>query len=107
MLLDGEAEGLTRKCVELALAGDLTALRLCLERIVPPRKDAPVQVTLPPMESPADLPAVTSAILEAVAGGSLTPSEAQALGGLVEVHRKAVELAEFERRLSALEVVKR
>jgi hypothetical protein len=28
--------GLTRKAVELALAGDVTALRLCLERLVPP-----------------------------------------------------------------------
>lgn len=46
-LLDGEAEALTRKAVELALAGDTTALRLCLERIAPPRKDAPVKVELP------------------------------------------------------------
>ena len=29
-LLDGEAEKLTRKCVELALKGDSTALRLCM-----------------------------------------------------------------------------
>jgi hypothetical protein len=35
-LLSGEAEGLTRKAVELALAGDVTALRLCIERLVPP-----------------------------------------------------------------------
>jgi hypothetical protein len=31
-LLDGEAEGLTRKAIEMALAGDGTALRLCLDR---------------------------------------------------------------------------
>ena len=37
-LLDGEAEALTRKAVELALAGDIAALRLCLDRILPPRK---------------------------------------------------------------------
>ncbi len=42
-LLEGEAEGLTRKAVEMAMAGDTTALRLCMERICPPRKDAPVQ----------------------------------------------------------------
>lgn len=39
-LLDGEAGALTRKAVEMALAGDTTALRLCLERIAPPRRDA-------------------------------------------------------------------
>src|ERR1700693_659671 len=32
-LLDGQAEALTQKAVELALAGDITALRLCLDRI--------------------------------------------------------------------------
>jgi hypothetical protein len=39
--LDGEAEALTRKAVALALDGDTVALRLCLERIAPPLKDAP------------------------------------------------------------------
>ena len=34
-LLEGEAQALTRKALELALAGDTTALRLCLERIAP------------------------------------------------------------------------
>jgi hypothetical protein len=34
-LLEGEAEALTRKAVDMALAGDAAALRLCLEGIVP------------------------------------------------------------------------
>ncbi len=46
-LPEGEAEALTRKAVEAALAGDVSALRLCLDRIAPPRKDAPVSFTLP------------------------------------------------------------
>src|SRR6266853_1573081 len=39
LLLAGEGEALTRKAVELALAGDPTALRLCLERIVGPYRE--------------------------------------------------------------------
>lgn len=35
-LLDGEAEALTRKAVELAKEGNPVALRLCLERLLPP-----------------------------------------------------------------------
>jgi hypothetical protein len=54
MLLDGEAETITRKAVEMALAGDTTALRLVLERICPPRKERPVAFTLPTLETPAD-----------------------------------------------------
>src|SRR5215207_2782727 len=72
-LLDAEAEGLTRKCIDLALAGDTTALRLCLERIVPPRKSRPVQVALPPVEDAASARAASAALLAAVAAGELTP----------------------------------
>ena len=50
-LLDGEAEVLTRKAVERAKEGDSVALRLCLERILPPRKDRPVSFALPKIES--------------------------------------------------------
>ena len=50
-LLSGEVDGLTRKAVELALAGDVTALRLCLERLVPPCREAPVSLDLPRLET--------------------------------------------------------
>lgn len=102
-LLDGEAEALTRKAVEMALAGNPVALRLCLERLVPPRKERPVDVNLPAVGSVADLAQVTAALIDAAARGELTPGEAQALGGLVEAHRKAMETVELERRICALE----
>ena len=40
-LLDGEAKALTRKAIELALVGETVALRLCLDRILPPASRAP------------------------------------------------------------------
>ena len=46
-LLDGEAEALTRKAVEMALEGDPVALRLCMERVLSPRRDRPVRFALP------------------------------------------------------------
>src|SRR5215813_10066237 len=55
LLLDGEATALTRKAIELALAGDAAALRLCLDRTVAPRRERPVEVALPPIDSAADL----------------------------------------------------
>lgn len=102
-LIDGKATEVVEKALELALAGDGPVLRAILDRLCPPRKDAPVKVTLPSLESAADLPAVTSALLEAVAKGQLTPSEAQAVAGLVEAHRKTLESQELERRIAALE----
>lgn len=102
-LLDGEAEALTRKAVEMAKDGDTTALRLCLERLCPPRKDRPVQVEMPEMGKAEDAAQAAGAILQAVAAGQLTPSEGQAMAGLVETYRRTLETEDIERRLAALE----
>ncbi|MGY2052279.1 DUF5681 domain-containing protein [Methylobacterium sp. JK268] len=102
-LLAGEAEGLTRTAIELANSGDTTALRLCLDRLLPVRKDRPVPFALPPIEGSADVTRATAALLEAVARGDLTPSEAAELGKIVEVHVRAIETRDFAARLDALE----
>ncbi len=71
---------MTRKAVNLALEGDTTALRLCLERLCPPRKDRPVSFDLPPMKAPADAVAAMSALLAAVAQGEPSiPCDGRAL----------------------------
>src|SRR3954453_9671130 len=102
-LLDGEAETITRKAVELAKAGDTVALRLCLDRLAPVRKDRPVMFALPAIETTADLPKASAALLEAVASGELTPSEAAELGQVVEGPVRAIEATELQARLERLE----
>lgn len=102
-LLDGEAEALTRKVIELGLDGDTVALRLCLERLVPPRKDAPVQIELPPIGTVADVVGASAAVLDAVSAGDITPDEAGRVMGLLTAHKAIVEVGELERRIAALE----
>jgi hypothetical protein len=102
-LLDGEAEALTRKAIEMALAGDTAALRLCLERIVAPRRDRSVRFMLPPLQSPADAAAAMAAIAAGVASSSITPGEAAELVKLVEGYLKALEVTDFDQRLRAIE----
>jgi Family of unknown function (DUF5681) len=104
-LLDGEAEGLTRKAVEMALAGDMTAMRLCMERIYPARKDRPVSFELPKLETAADAVKAMAAIMGAVASGDLTPAEANELGKLVDTFTRAIEAHELDTRLRRLEAV--
>jgi hypothetical protein len=103
-LLEGQAEALTQRAVELALGGDTTALRLCLERIAPPRRDAPVTFTLPAMTTARDAAEAAGAILQAVAEGDLTPVEAAQVMGLVDSYRRTLEVSELEARVAALEV---
>ena len=102
-LLDGEAGALARKAVTMALGGDVVALRLCLERIVPPRRDAPVAFALPAVQSAGDAAKAAAAVLAAVAGGDLTPTEGTHIMGLIEVYRRALETTELEARVAALE----
>ena len=102
-LLDGEAEGLTRKAVEAALGGDMAALRLCLDRIVPPRRERPVTFRIPPLKSAEDAAVAMAAITEAVAAGELLLGEAESASALVERFVRTIEAGEFERRLRALE----
>ena len=73
LLLDGEATALSRKAVELALAGDPTALRLCLDRTVAPRRDRSVELALPPINSAADILGAIKAVADAVGRGGITP----------------------------------
>lgn len=105
-LLDKDGEALTRKAVELALDGDTTALRLCLERIAPARKDAPVNFDLPPMETAQDASQAAQAVLQAVSEGQLTPLEGASVMALVEGYRKTLETTELESRITALEAAK-
>lgn len=102
-LLDGEGERLTRRAVELADAGDPTALRLCLERILAPRRERTVSFHLPPIASAADIAGAMGAITQAVAEGALTPGEAEAVARIVDILLRAIETSDFDRRLQALE----
>jgi Family of unknown function (DUF5681) len=102
-LLDGEAEALTRKAIELAKAGDMAALRLCMDRLAPPRKDRLVMFELPTITSAADAVKASAALVAAVAVGDLTPAEAGELGKLIEAYVKALEATDFAARLENLE----
>jgi hypothetical protein len=102
-LLDGQATALTQKAIDLALTGDMAALRLCLDRILPPRKDRPVTFTLPPIANAQDAAATVSAVLAAVAAGEITPADAGEISKLIEAYVKAFETAELAERLERLE----
>jgi hypothetical protein len=106
-LLEGQADALTQKAISLALAGDGRALRLCLDRIAPPRKDAPVSFALPPILTAGDTVTASSSLLEAVAAGEVTPDEAGRVMALLTAHKSLVETGDLERRIEALEVAKK
>jgi hypothetical protein len=100
---DGEAEALTRNAIELALAGDGTALRLCIYRILPPRRERPVCFKLATMQSAAYAANTMAAIATAVADANITLGEAAEMAKIIEAFVRAIEASEFDQRLRAIE----
>ena len=99
--LGKDLDKLIRQIVEKALAGDMQAARLVLERTVASLK--PVETAAPislPEGPSADQGA---AILRAVAGGELAPGQAAVLLNAVANLARVIELAELEARIRALE----
>jgi hypothetical protein len=101
--LDGEAEGLVRKAVEMAYEGDPLALRLCLERTIAPRRDRPEPFRLPRVESAADLAPAMAAVMAAAARGVITTGQAAEMASVIATRLRALEADEFNRRLLMVE----
>jgi hypothetical protein len=80
----------------------VTALRLCLERLVPPCREAPISLDLPRLQTRADAARVLSFLLADAGRGEVTPGEAEKLVRLVSEHHKAVQLTEIEESLREL-----
>jgi hypothetical protein len=102
-LLEGQHEALTQKAIEKALEGDTVALRLCLDRIAPPRRDAPISFELPPIVTIQDAVTASAQIIAAVAAGEISPDEAGRVIALLAGHRQLIETVELEARIAALE----
>jgi len=102
-LFDAEAATLSRKVIELALDGNAVALRLCLQRLLAPRRERAVGFALPPIEKAGDIVRAMAAITGAVADGTLSPGDAYALSQTVDTFLRAIDARDFEQRLERLE----
>jgi hypothetical protein len=102
-LMADDAEAVVRAVVDAAKGGDMTAARLILDRISPPRRGCPVSFKLPTVDTAADVSKALGAVMASLACGELTPDEATAISGVIETKRKAIETQELESRIVALE----
>ena len=89
-LLDNESEAITRKLIEKAKEGDMLAIKLVMERVCPPRKDAPVTFTFSHIKTMEGLIAAVDQILQQISHGDITPQEAERVIALIEQQRKNI-----------------
>jgi hypothetical protein len=72
------------------LTGDRAALRACLDRIVPARREPPIDLAPPEtIDSRADLLAALTTVADAAASGALTSSQSAALAQMLIALRQA------------------
>ncbi|PYT25587.1 MAG: hypothetical protein DMG57_24785 [Acidobacteria bacterium] len=101
--LDSHAENLIKKCLVLAYQGNPTAMRLCMERLMPARRQRTLQFKLPPIKTITDVAVASESVVSGVARGQLTPAEGQAFSGMLEDRRRVIETQHQEPRIRALE----
>jgi len=104
-LLEGEAENLTRQCVQLAKEGHPIALKLVMERILTPLKERPIKVDL---VAPDNLDRVIRAmnqVVEHVTDGKIGPQEGHTLMSMLATTQKTIETVQLEQRIAALESI--
>jgi hypothetical protein len=99
-LLEEEAEELGM--ITKAMDGSTEAMIIIFGILAPPRKDRPISVSPPPLDTLGDLDVAHASIIKHVASGEVSPSEGHALAALLELRRRAVENIDFEARLAAL-----
>jgi hypothetical protein len=102
--MEGDARVIVRAVLLAASTGDMAAARMVLDRVLPVSRDRHLTpFDLPATDTAAGIAEAQAAVVAAVAGGELRPSEGQALADLLELRRRSVESADFEARLAALE----
>jgi hypothetical protein len=101
-LLDGEAEAITQKLVDLAKDGDSAAIRMCVDRLLPTRRHRLVEFDLPPIETAADALKASSAVLAACAGGHISIAEAQEFQSMITAHVNFIDYSNTEALVSSM-----
>jgi hypothetical protein len=102
-LIDRDGEAVINSALARAKAGHSGALKLIFERLLAPRRRRTIEVDIPEIKTPADVPKALAAVTAAVASGQLSPDEGASLATMIGSVRAALELAEIDARLRKLE----
>ena len=101
-LIDGQAEELVKMCISMAKKGDTTAMKIMMDRLIPPRRDRSIQLGLPDVKTPKDVLSTIGIVIKSIGDGKLDADQAKTLAGILEVQRKSIETVEIEQRITAL-----
>ena len=103
-LLGRLAPHLMGGCIRRALKeGDGTAWRVCVERVSPKRRGAPLSFKLPTIRSVHDAERVVTSVTQALRRGQCTPAEATEVMKFLQAYARLLQDLQMESRLCKLE----
>lgn len=101
-LMQNELDSICQKLLELAVDGNIQAIKLVLDRILPPKASRSVEIAIPKIENAKDALQAISMVIHAVGEGELTPSEGEAITKIIQSFTQSLQSYEFDQRLSIL-----
>lgn len=103
-LLDKYTPHLVGKCIERALTeGDRSAMRICMDRVFPARRDAPIRLSLPRIKTAQDLEKAAEKVTQAIGRGRIAPAEGETMMNILDIRSRIIEKGQYESRLEKLE----
>jgi len=103
-LIDDNSLLITETLMEKALDGDITALKLCIDRIAPPMKEMPISaIELPMLTGSESVLTSLSIVTQKLCNGELLPSQAKAVSNMLDTYQKQLDLEKLKERVENLE----
>lgn len=101
-------EAMIRKATRMGLEGNLSAMRLVLDRVCgraaeAPREAEAIPVTMPPLRTAVDCNLAVDRLIEGIVQGTVDREAAKLLIDAIQARVKALEVNELEERLVELE----
>jgi len=102
-LLQSNLDNICLRLTEEALTGNMLAIKLVLDRVLPSRRDRAIDIKLPKLQTIEDALKTMTTIIEAMGNGKITPSEGESMSRVIDAFLKVIQGCELEKRVSALE----
>jgi hypothetical protein len=87
----------------MAMQGDGNAMRLCIDRIIPARRELPVKIGKLSIRTAEDLTKASETLTQKVAAGELTPGQGQAFAELFARRSEVIVTHDLDQRVRAME----
>ena len=100
-LFEPHADDLIQKAIDLALDGDTTCLKMCIDRLVSPFRAKDATITLDDITG--TLTEKGEKIITAMSNGEVTPADTSSMLSALAAQSRIIEIEELEKRISDLE----